>query len=220
MSDFVIVAGSFKAGNGSYIDGVFYLPKKQKRSVVCVVNVELNATVVQNSAMRALGSGVKNAVVLGPVIMIAGAFAFPAAAIGTVGIAAAAIAAAIGLMGGGAENKALLQVVFDDGAGFVAVCHTDLADQIRNDRLVAMANVELLPKPMVDVTPVKQAPVALAAPTTSADTPRDEGLLDGATAALSSGAEAVGQAASTAISSTVEAASDAGAWIRGKLFGR
>ncbi|MBY0259573.1 hypothetical protein [Methylobacterium sp.] len=219
-----LVAGDFGTGTAWYEAGEFKLPKRRLQSIANVSAIEANATVIEKHWGRALIAGAKNAAGLAPLAMVVGIFAAPLAAVGAIGIGAAAIGGALGLLGGGAETKALVQVTFEQGTGFVGICEIATAETMRNDAALIRAEAERqlrLTEPpkrrwFSKATPPETVPQARALP---APHPVDaqveeQGTLAGIGDGLSAAAATAGSAVTTAADATGQALSGAFAFAK------
>lgn len=220
MARLELVAGDFGKGAASYDVGEFRLPGRRLQNVANVISVEANATVIEKHWGRALGDGVRNAVGLAPVAMLVGVFAAPLAAVGAIGIAAAAVGGAVGLLGGGAQDKVLIQVTFAQGAGFIAVCDAVLAKAIADDAQLMHAHAErerrlrepprrFWPFGGTNAAPAAEIPASIAPaaapPTLPAVSPSthdspDDGFFGGLTEAAHNAIDQTGQALTSAFS--------------------
>jgi hypothetical protein len=225
MARLELVAGDFGRGTAKYDTGEFRLPGRRLQNIANVIAVEANATIIEKHWGRALGDGVRNAAGLAPVAMLVGVFAAPLAAVATIGVAAAAVGGAVGLLGGGAQNKLLVQVTFAQGTGFIAVCDTEVAKTITDDVRLVRAQVERARKqqepqrrfwpfagtgtaPVTEITDLAARSAALPAapplealtsppPTSDSSEP---GFFDGVTAAAQNAVDQTGQALSEVLS--------------------
>jgi hypothetical protein len=215
-----LVSGTFGPGRAQYDAGVFRLPGRVSIGVERVKVLEINGTILQSAWGKRLGSGVSVAVAGAQIGVVAGLFTGGIALVGPYALTAAAIGAGVGLLGGGNISKALIQVVFDDGQGFVGISESALPQQIRSDLAVARkaASRVVLPPP---------SPKLLAEP----KAPSGPGLISRVTAgaqrasqaAIGSSKEAAKGAAegvSTAAQETAKRASSAFVATREKVFGR
>lgn len=222
MARLALVAGDFGTGSAQYEAGEFRFSKGRLQSISNVIDMEANATVVQKHAGRAILNSAKNAAALAPVAMVVGVFAAPLALVGTIGIAAAAIGGAVGLLGGGAETKSLIQVKFEQGTGFVAICEQELAATITNDLALMRAHVErerarLAPprkgwftgrSTAPEPTPLPGLPAPPPPPESTAAAP---GIIDSVAENIASASAA---AASTAVETTGQAITSAMAFAK------
>lgn len=214
MARLELVAGDFGRGTASYDTGEFRLPSRRLQNIANVISVEANATVIEKHWGRALGDSVRNAAGLAPVAMLVGVFAAPLAAVATIGVAAAAVGGAVGLLGGGAQNKLLIQVTFEQGTGFIVVCDAALAKTIADDARLVRAQAEregrlrepprrFWPFGGAGEAPVAAiaAPVPIASPVSPSSTEAPEvGFLEGLTAAAQRAVDQTGQTLSDALS--------------------
>lgn len=212
MASLQLVAGDFGKGNATYDVGEFRLPGRRLQGAIHITSVEANTTVIEKHWGRAVVDGVRNAAGFAPVAMLVGVFAAPLAAVGTIGIAEAAIGGAIGLLGGGAANKVLLQVTFEQGTGFVAVCDAEVAKAIADDarllRAQAARERRLREPPLMTrlfggtpATPTETAvPPATPATLPPSGESGEPGLVESLSVTAAEAVERTGQALSDAFS--------------------
>ncbi|MEN3213580.1 hypothetical protein PUR23_26660 [Methylorubrum populi] len=233
MSRLELVAGNYGTGRADWINFEFRLPKKQVLPIEAVVSVEENGDYIEKTFLSSLKSGASGAVGLGATAAVVGIFAAPLAAVGAIGLTAAAIGGGLGVFGGGIERKILLQVMGADGRGFVAICEIEMAADIRKAISVAHslrmravnAAAENLSKSRVlfgqqkhvrtpveekEALPIRENAPALVAPEVVEMRPDADGVFQVAGKAISSSAEAAGTIASDAYAATSEAVE--GAW--------
>lgn len=240
MSRLELIAGNYGTGRADWINFEFRLPKKQVLPIEAVASVEENGEYIEKSFFGALKDGAGGALGLGATAAVVGVFVAPLAAVGAIGLTAAAIGGGMGVLGGGAERKALLQVVGADGRGFVAICETGLASEIRKAIAVAHSmrmrafeastqpeskprkpfGLERRSKSLVDqpnaLPPIAVVP-ALPAPGTLDMQADAEGVFQVAGKAIGSTAEAAGTLASDAYAATSEAVEGAWTAVVGRL---
>lgn len=108
-----------------------------------------------------IGGGIHAA----PAAMVVGLFVAPLAMVGAIGLTAAAVGAAVGALGAGTE-RVLIQVIFDDSRGFIAVCDSTVGEQIAADAKVARRIADSQAKQRLAEIPEKwrKGPIAIQAP--------------------------------------------------------
>lgn len=135
-----VVAGDLPLGSAAYVDGMFRFRKKIELGIEQVIGIQRQGVRHERSFTGTVKDAVGLATTLGPVGFVLGV-AFAPAAI-PVGIGAAAIGAALGLLGGGQTTKAVLYVGFRDGRTATALCEEALIDTIGNDSRTIQALAE------------------------------------------------------------------------------
>lgn len=240
MSRLEVIAGNYGTGRAEWINCEFRLPKKQLLPIEAVASVEENGEYIEKSFLGAIKDGAGMSFGLGATAVVVGVFAAPLAAVGAIGLTAAAVGGGLGVLGGGAERKALLQVIGADGRGFVAICEKGLATDIRKAIAVAhsmrmravQTQQEHQPKSRAPfgwerrarspvslpaATPEPASLPALPAPATVEMQPDADGVFQVAGKAITTTAEAAGAIASDAYSATSEAVEGAWTAVVGRL---
>lgn len=128
-----LIAGTVGRGRGRYEGGRFILPDRSSRLVLAVASLEVNGAILQGSWTKRVGSGVGTAVAAAQLGAVTGLFVGGMALVGPYALSGAAIGAGLGLFGGGAIKKSLVQILFDDDTGFIAICDGALPDRIRGE---------------------------------------------------------------------------------------
>jgi hypothetical protein len=127
-----LISGTFGRGEGRYHEGVFALPNRERRSIASVARIEVDTSLEGNSCF---GKALKNAFDFGVTGTVVGVLAAPAAiASGPFGLTIGAIAAGIGLFGGGRERISIIHLVFEDGADLVAIADAKLGPFLARER--------------------------------------------------------------------------------------
>ena len=127
-----LISGTFGRGEGRYHEGVFALPNRERRSIASVARIEVDTSLEGNSRF---GKALKNAFDFGVTGTVVGLLAAPAAiASGPFGLTIGAIAAGIGLFGGGRERISIIHIVFEDGADLVAIADATLGPFLARER--------------------------------------------------------------------------------------
>lgn len=139
MARLEIIAGNYGTGRGDWINFEFHLPKKQRLAIEQIASVEENGEHLERSVLGFLKGGASGALGIGSAAAIVGIFAAPLAAVGAIGLTAAAIGGGIGAFGGSVERKVLMQVLGADGRGFIAICEKDVPGEVRKAVSVAHA---------------------------------------------------------------------------------
>lgn len=240
MSRLELIAGNYGSGRADWINYEFRLPKKQFIPIEAIASVEENGEYIERSILGAIKDSAGMSLGLGATAAVVGIFAAPLAAVGAIGLTAAAIGGGVGILGGGIERKALLQVIGADGRGFVAICEQGLAADIRKAIAVAhsmrmravQAQQEHQPKSRAPFGWERRAKVPLPAPTALPDAapltaipvpalvemqPDADGVFQVAGKAITSTAEVAGTLASDAYSATTEAVEGAWTAVVGRL---
>lgn len=240
MASLELIAGNFGAGRAEWVNYEFHLPKKQRLPIEAVVSVEENGEHLERSVLGFLSGGVHGAFGFGATAAVVGVFAAPLAAVGAIGLTAAAIGGGIGAIGGSVERKVLVQVMGADGRGFIAICEQGVPAEISKAVSVAHAmrmrqreaeKAATRPAPRLGISavwekrprapaaePVVQSIAALPAPETVVDLePNADGIFTVAGKALASTAESAGSAASEAYAATTGAVEGAWSAVRARL---
>ncbi|GJD92494.1 hypothetical protein BHAOGJBA_6048 [Methylobacterium hispanicum] len=243
MARLELVAGNFGTGRADWINFEFHLPRRVKLPVEEIASVEENGDYLERSVLGFLKGGASGAIGLGATAAAVGLFAAPLAAVGAIGLTAAAIGGGIGAFGGSVERKVLLQVVALDGRGFVAICEKEVPAEIRKAvsvvhalRMRQPAVTTETPKPVRSLwgrAPRPVAPAAIVAATTIAApgvaaalpapsqtvelTQDKEGVFSIATDAITSVAESATSLAGDACVAATDAAGDAWAALRARI---
>ena len=204
------IAGSFGARNIDY-DGCVFQIGRTTYAVERVVAVEENAKILESSWV----SGLKNGATLGaaavPVGALTGLFVTGSLAVAPFVVTAAAIGAGIGYMGGKSIDRALIQVVFDDQRGFVAIAEKTAADVLRRDLAVAKAAVSRFHGSFVEIGPERAGGVI--APPTGSLLSRSRQFVEGTVA----GAKDTAGAVQSRVASVADRVTELGGAISNKL---
>ncbi len=136
MAEMELVGGHFGTGRARYVPGQFRLADRLVLPVDQVASAEENASFIQRNIGASLRGMIGGGIKYAPAAMVVGLFVAPLAMVGAIGVTAAAIGAALGALGAG-DKRVLMQVVFDDGRGFICVCDQGVAGQIQADARMA-----------------------------------------------------------------------------------
>ncbi|MGE7416996.1 hypothetical protein [Methylobacterium tarhaniae] len=221
MAEMELVGGHFGTGRGRYRPGEFRLPGRITIPVEQVASAEENASFIQRNIGSSLRSMIGGGLGLAPVAMLAGLFVAPLAMVGAIGVTAAAIGAGLGALGAG-DKRVLMQVVLDDGRGFICVCDEGVAAQVQYEAQIARraaedrraAQAALIPQkwrmgPVTPPAPATGGSPRLLAPPEFTPVP----ALEGPPSALPLPADNAGllAAAGSALSATTSLAADGAA---------
>lgn len=239
MPKLELIAGNFGTGRADWINFEFHLPKKQRLPIEAIVSVEENGEYLEKTFLGFIKGGATGAVGLGATAALVGVFAAPLAAVGAIGLTAAAIGGGLGAFGGGTERKVLLQVMGADGRGFVAICEPELPAEIRKAVSVAHAmrmrargsEAEAQTKPRLSgvwekrpkvavaaaTAPIGAGIAALPAPEPMEMQPDADGIFRVAGSALSATAESASNLAADALAATTGAVEDAWSAVTARL---
>lgn len=241
MSRMELIAGNFGTGRADYINFEFQLPKKVRLPIEAVASVEENGEYLERSILGFVKGGFSGAAGLGATAMVVGVFAAPLAAVGAIGLTAAAIGAGVGAMGGSVHKRLLMQVLAVDGRGFVAICDDGMPAEIRKAVSVAHAlRMRQREAQAVDLKASQRRPsvwerrprieppgaalalaapavvIAAAEPTLEAEQ-NEDGIFAVAGNAISSTTDAAATAASDAYDAASDALSSAWTSVKGRL---
>ncbi|GBU17252.1 hypothetical protein AOPFMNJM_3169 [Methylobacterium jeotgali] len=246
MARMELIAGSFGTGRADWINFEFHLPRKQRLPIEAIASVEENGEYLERSFLGFLSGGAKGAVGIGATAAVVGLFAAPIAAVGAIGLTAAAIGGGLGAFGGSIERKLLMQVIAADGRGFVAICERDVPGEIRKavsaahavrmrqqEAVASAAEASRRWQPSslwnrpakaaaasAAVALPAAAAIALPAPPVVAAVdmqPDEQGVFTATTEALVATAGAAGTAAADAYSATVDAVDGAWTAVKARL---
>ncbi|WP_238193477.1 hypothetical protein [Methylobacterium frigidaeris] len=162
-----LVGGHFGTGRGRYVLGEFRLPGRITIPVEQVSSAEENASFIQRNIGSSLRSMIGGGLGLAPVAMLAGLFVAPLALVGAIGVTAAAIGAGLGALGAG-DKRVLMQVVLEDGRGFICVCDEGVAALVQAEAQIARRTAEDRRAAQAMLIPQKwrMGPIAPPAPAT------------------------------------------------------
>lgn len=127
--DVQIVGGDFGRGRCPYQAGTFLMPDGSVVSAQQVAGIDVETSIAQWSAAKAIGNSLKAGAVVAPVAILAAPAAVAAIPFG---LTIAAIGAGLALFTGN-KRLALVQVRLRSGAHFVLMSPSELAETIRRE---------------------------------------------------------------------------------------
>jgi hypothetical protein len=143
VAELTIVAGECGRGSGEYDTGLFKLPTGERGAEGVAKIVVHGGVGEKQSALGQVLDGLRGGLALAHHLDLSA----------PVSVAASALGAGLSALDNGPKQRALIEVIFVDGATFVAMSDVGIAALMENDRrVIQLAEGRLRATPMVEGT--------------------------------------------------------------------